>query len=143
LCIQKNFIQLQSFYSQNPFSDFAGNQYGELNKKNAVEFLRRSMCRESYCHWAMEVSCPKKIEYWGCTYLLHRSPTDNSRQKDRLDYWIWLAKLAEKGKITSVFIADSYAGHNIYGGSADASYRGGSHIGKLDPLMTVSAMAGE
>jgi alkanesulfonate monooxygenase SsuD/methylene tetrahydromethanopterin reductase-like flavin-dependent oxidoreductase (luciferase family) len=76
-------------------------------------------------------------------YLLNRSPTDNSRQKDRLDYWIWLAKLAEKGKITSVFIADSYAGHNIYGGSADASYKGGSHIGKLDPLMTVSAMAGK
>ena len=58
-----------------------------------------------------------------------------------MEYWLWLAKLAEKGKITSIFIADSYAGHNIYGGSADASYNGGSHIGKLDPLMTVSAMA--
>lgn len=64
-----------------------------------------------------------------------RDPEDNSKSKDRLDYWLWLAKLAEKGKITSVFIADSYAGHNIYGGSADASYKGGSHIGKLDPLM--------
>jgi alkanesulfonate monooxygenase SsuD/methylene tetrahydromethanopterin reductase-like flavin-dependent oxidoreductase (luciferase family) len=74
-----------------------------------------------------------------------------------LEYWLWLAKLAEKGKITSIFIADSYAGHNIYGGSANASYKvrlrmihgkrllltrlGSSHIGKLDPLMTISAMA--
>lgn len=72
--------------------------------------------------------------------ILNRDPADNSRTKDRLDYWLWLAKLAEKGKITSIFIADSYAGHNIYGGSADASYKGGSHIGKLDPLTIVSAM---
>ncbi|KFA70190.1 hypothetical protein S40285_04415 [Stachybotrys chlorohalonatus IBT 40285] len=80
-----------------------------------------------------------------CTALANRQvsrdPEDNSKTKDRLDYWLWLAKLAEKGKITAIFIADSYAGHNIYAGSADASYKGGSHIGKLDPLMTVSAMA--
>ena len=73
--------------------------------------------------------------------LLFRDPKDNSRTKDRLAYWTWLAKLAEKGKITSIFIADSYAGHNIYGGSADASYKGGSHIGKLDPLVIIPAMA--
>ena len=72
---------------------------------------------------------------------VQRDPEDNGKSKDRLDYWLWLAKLAEKGKITSIFIADSYAGHNIYGGSADASYKGGSHIGKLDPLMIVPAMA--
>lgn len=97
---------------------------------------------EPYCDRAVEVSWGQKPK--ACvSNLVNRSPTDNSRSKDRLDYWIWLAKLAEKGKITSVFIADSYAGHNIYGGSADASYRGGSHIGKLDPLMTVSAMAGK
>ncbi|QDS69287.1 hypothetical protein FKW77_002556 [Venturia effusa] len=70
-----------------------------------------------------------------------KDPEDNSKTKDRLDYWLWLARLAEKGKITSIFIADSYAGHNIYGGSADASHKGGSHIGKLDPLMIVPAMA--
>ena len=37
-----------------------------------------------------------------------RNPNDNSRNKDRLEYWLWLAKLAEKGKITSIFLADSY-----------------------------------
>ena len=31
---------------------------------------------------------------------VHRDPKDNSRTKDRLDYWLWLARLAEKGKIT-------------------------------------------
>jgi alkanesulfonate monooxygenase SsuD/methylene tetrahydromethanopterin reductase-like flavin-dependent oxidoreductase (luciferase family) len=70
-----------------------------------------------------------------------RNPEDNSRTKDRLEYWLWLAQLAERGKITSIFIADSYAGHQTYAGSADASYKGGSHIGKLDPLVVISAMA--
>ena len=73
--------------------------------------------------------------------ILSRNPEDNSRTKDRLKYWTDLAKLAERGKITSIFIADSYGGHTIYGGSADASYKGGSHIGKLDPLVIVPAMA--
>jgi hypothetical protein len=39
-----------------------------------------------------------------------RDPKDNSRQKDSLEYYLWLAKLAEKGKITSLFFADTYAG---------------------------------
>jgi hypothetical protein len=42
-----------------------------------------------------------------------RDPKDNSRIKDKLDYYIWLAKLAEKGKITSIFFADTYAGMMI------------------------------
>ncbi len=40
----------------------------------------------------------------------HRDPKDNSREKDTLEYYLWLAKLAEKGKITSIFFADTYAG---------------------------------
>jgi hypothetical protein len=39
-----------------------------------------------------------------------RDPKDNSRNKDRLDYYTWLAKLAEKGKIFCIFFADAYAG---------------------------------
>ncbi|RDI86725.1 hypothetical protein Vi05172_g3155 [Venturia inaequalis] len=70
-----------------------------------------------------------------------KNPQDNSPTKDRLPYWLSLARLAEKGKISTIFIADSYAGHNIYAGSADASYKGGSHVGKLDPLVIVGAMA--
>lgn len=89
----------------------------------------------------MEVSCSLQSSIPCGLTNVQRDPEDNSRTKDRLDYWLWLAKLADKGKITAIFIADSYAGHNIYAGSADASYKGGSHIGKLDPLMCISAMA--
>jgi hypothetical protein len=39
-----------------------------------------------------------------------KDPKDNSRTKDSLEYYLWLAKLAEKGKLTSIFFADTYAG---------------------------------
>jgi hypothetical protein len=37
-----------------------------------------------------------------------RDPTDQSHTKDRLTYWTDLAKLAERGKISYIFFADSY-----------------------------------
>jgi alkanesulfonate monooxygenase SsuD/methylene tetrahydromethanopterin reductase-like flavin-dependent oxidoreductase (luciferase family) len=70
-----------------------------------------------------------------------RDPKDNSRDKDRLGYYTWLAKIAEKGKISSLFFADVYSPHEVYGGNGDASYRGGSQIARLDPTILVSAMA--
>lgn len=70
-----------------------------------------------------------------------RAPGDNSRTKDRLDYWQWLARLAEKGKVTSIFVADGYATLNVYGGNSDAAYNGGTNAGALDPLVIVPAMA--
>jgi hypothetical protein len=39
-----------------------------------------------------------------------RSTTDNGRTKDRLKYYVDLARLAEKGKISCVFMADWYVG---------------------------------
>lgn len=70
-----------------------------------------------------------------------RDPKDNSRTKDRLSYYLWLAKIAEKGKISSIFFADSYGNHEIYEGKPDAQYKGGSHVAKLDPTVLISAMA--
>ena len=70
-----------------------------------------------------------------------RDPKDNSRVKDRLDYYIWLAKLAEKGKITSIFFADTYAGHETYGNDMAATFRGGSQVAQMDPVVFISAMA--
>jgi alkanesulfonate monooxygenase SsuD/methylene tetrahydromethanopterin reductase-like flavin-dependent oxidoreductase (luciferase family) len=58
-----------------------------------------------------------------------------------LQYWQWLARTAEKGKFTSIFIADGYATLDVYGGNADAQYKGGANIGAMDPLVIVPAMA--
>jgi hypothetical protein len=42
--------------------------------------------------------------------ISHRAPGDNTRTKDSVEYNTWLAKLAEKGKITCIFFADVYGG---------------------------------
>ncbi|KAF2005833.1 Nitrilotriacetate monooxygenase component A/pristinamycin IIA synthase subunit A [Amniculicola lignicola CBS 123094] len=68
-------------------------------------------------------------------------PGDNSYSKDSLDYYIWMAKLAEKAKITGIFFADTYAGHAVYGGNMDAILRSGTQVAQLDPLVIISAMA--
>lgn len=68
-------------------------------------------------------------------------PGDNSHSKDSLDYYINLAKLAEKAKVTGIFFADTYAGHAVYGGNMDAILRSGTQVAQLDPLVIISAMA--
>ncbi len=46
----------------------------------------------------------------GCSGLqcpgLWKHPDDHSRNYKDIDYWVELAKLLEKGKFTSVFLAD-------------------------------------
>ncbi|TVY44835.1 Dimethyl-sulfide monooxygenase [Lachnellula subtilissima] len=69
------------------------------------------------------------------------APGDNSRTKDRLKYYTDLAKLAEKHKISCIFFADSYAGHDVYGGNMDAVLKAGTQVAQLDPLVIISAMA--
>lgn len=50
----------------------------------------------------------------------NRRPEDVPNTKDTLKYYINLAKLAERGKISAIFFADWYAGFDVYGGSMDA-----------------------
>lgn len=73
--------------------------------------------------------------------LNRRRPGDNSRSKDSLEYYTWLAETAEKGKISSIFFADTYGFFETYGGSVDSQLRGGSHTGTIDPVAIVAAMA--
>lgn len=70
-----------------------------------------------------------------------RDPTDISRTKDTLDYYVWLAKIAERGLITSIFFTDLYGGAEVYGGSKDTPFSAGSQVGRLDPVTVISAMA--
>ncbi|KAF2158590.1 hypothetical protein M409DRAFT_71567 [Zasmidium cellare ATCC 36951] len=68
-------------------------------------------------------------------------PGDNSCTKGSLDYYINMAKLADKAKISVIFFADTYAGHAVYGGNMDAILRSGTQVAQLDPLVIISAMA--
>lgn len=84
-----------------------------------------------------ETACRGNHEYSG----QWARPGDNSCTKDSLDYYINMAKLAEKAKISAIFFADTYAGHAVYGGNMDAILRSGTQAAQLDPLVIISAMA--
>jgi alkanesulfonate monooxygenase SsuD/methylene tetrahydromethanopterin reductase-like flavin-dependent oxidoreductase (luciferase family) len=52
-----------------------------------------------------------------------------------------LAKLAERGKITCVFLADWYVGFDVYNDSLDTLLKSGHQVAHLDPVPIISAMA--
>ena len=72
---------------------------------------------------------------------LWRHPRDRSRDFSKLDYWTDLARILERGKFDSLFIADGIGIHDIYSGNADAALRSAAQIPKHDPMLLVSAMA--
>ncbi|WP_326544327.1 LLM class flavin-dependent oxidoreductase [Pseudorhodoferax sp.] len=72
---------------------------------------------------------------------LWRHPQDQSLRYTDLDYWVNLARTLERGLVDALFIADGIGGNETHGGSPAAAFRHGAQVPKLDPLLTVSAMA--
>jgi alkanesulfonate monooxygenase SsuD/methylene tetrahydromethanopterin reductase-like flavin-dependent oxidoreductase (luciferase family) len=70
-----------------------------------------------------------------------RDLSDKTHGKDRLPYWLSLAQLAEKGKISFIFFADSYSLFDIYSSSISPILRAGAHCAALDPMVLIPAMA--
>ncbi|KAH3965910.1 hypothetical protein HBI88_088890 [Parastagonospora nodorum] len=70
-----------------------------------------------------------------------KNPTDKSATKRRLDYWIDLAKLLERGGINALFLADTYGGYDTYEDSLDNCIRRAAQWPMTDPTIPISAMA--
>ncbi|KAM5372110.1 hypothetical protein ACJZ2D_007643 [Fusarium nematophilum] len=70
-----------------------------------------------------------------------RNPADRSADKRDLDYWLETAKLLEKGKFLSYFLADTVGGFDVYKGSRDPAIKIGSEFPVTDPFVPISAMA--
>ncbi|KAF2159661.1 hypothetical protein M409DRAFT_70846 [Zasmidium cellare ATCC 36951] len=70
-----------------------------------------------------------------------KDPSDRSTTKRRLDYWIDLAKLLEKGDINALFLADTTGPYDTYGQSADECIRRAAQWPMTDPSIPISAMA--
>ena len=68
-------------------------------------------------------------------------PRDDSVHHDRPDYWINLARTAERGKLDAVFLADVIGVYDVYGGSPDAAFRSGAQAPTLDPFSVVPLMS--
>lgn len=88
----------------------------------------------------------------------YKQEGDNQHTKDTLDYYQWLAKLADRGKISCIFFADVYGGmlhlylpelfiadldvvEDMYESSGEACFTTGSGVGWLDPQSLVAGMA--
>ncbi|KAF2718734.1 coenzyme dependent N5,N10-methylene tetrahydromethanopterin reductase [Polychaeton citri CBS 116435] len=70
-----------------------------------------------------------------------KDPQDRSTTKRRLDYWINLAKLLERGDINALFLADTYGGYDTYESSLDNCIRRAAQWPMTDPTIPISAMA--
>ncbi|KAJ5938520.1 Nitrilotriacetate monooxygenase component A/pristinamycin IIA synthase subunit A [Penicillium verhagenii] len=70
-----------------------------------------------------------------------KNPKDKSATKRKLDYWIELAKLLERGGINALFLADTTGAHDTYQGSADECIRRAAQWPMTDPTIPISAMA--
>ncbi|KAK3302803.1 xenobiotic compound family monooxygenase [Chaetomium strumarium] len=70
-----------------------------------------------------------------------KNPKDRSATKRKLEYWVQLAKLLERGGVNALFLADTYGGYDTYEGSVDECIRRAAQWPITDPTIPISAMA--
>lgn len=58
-----------------------------------------------------------------------------------IDYWIDIARTAEKGLFDALFLADVVGTYATYNGSRDAAIRTGMQVPNLDPTILIGIMA--
>jgi alkanesulfonate monooxygenase SsuD/methylene tetrahydromethanopterin reductase-like flavin-dependent oxidoreductase (luciferase family) len=64
-----------------------------------------------------------------------QNPVDKSATKRKLEYWIELAKLLEKGGFNALFLADTYGGYDTYEQSLDNCIRRAAQWPMTDPTI--------
>ncbi|MFD0937093.1 NtaA/DmoA family FMN-dependent monooxygenase, partial [Methylobacterium trifolii] len=72
---------------------------------------------------------------------LWRHPRDRSSAYNTLDYWVSLARTAERGLFDGVFLADVLGTYDVYGGNGDTALARAAQAPNLDPFLVVPAMA--
>jgi FMN-dependent oxidoreductase (nitrilotriacetate monooxygenase family) len=85
---------------------------------------------------AFDMACVGHIQHGMWTH-----PRDRSTEYLRLDHWLDLARLLERGLFDGLFLADVLGIYDVLGGSADAAIRNGVQVPLLDPLLLVPGMA--
>lgn len=72
---------------------------------------------------------------------LWQHPRDRSKDYAKLDYWVELAQILERGKFDGLFLADVLGVYDVFGGTPDAALRHAAQIPVNDPLLLIPAMA--
>ncbi|CAN7699851.1 LLM class flavin-dependent oxidoreductase [Rhizobium sp. LjRoot258] len=86
--------------------------------------------------YAFDMNCVGHINHGMWTH-----PRDTSLHYTDLDYWVDLARTAERGKLDGIFLADIVGVYDVYKGSPAPVIEAGAQIPVNDPLMPISAMA--
>ncbi len=64
-----------------------------------------------------------------------RNPEDRSSTKRNLDYWIETAQILERGKFSSLFLADTVGGFETFKGSRSPAIKIGEEFPVTDPFI--------
>jgi alkanesulfonate monooxygenase SsuD/methylene tetrahydromethanopterin reductase-like flavin-dependent oxidoreductase (luciferase family) len=110
-------------------------------KKRIQLCFLETACTGSYMASGQWRYYPSALAFPKQFLINNSSPTDNGKTKDRLKYYTDLARLAEHGKISAIFLADWYVGFDVYGGGLDTMLASGHQVAHLDPVPIISAMA--
>jgi len=68
-------------------------------------------------------------------------PRDTASGYNTLDYWVDLAKTAERGLLDGIFIADVFGVYDVYGGGPETALRTAAQTPNADPALVVPTMA--
>ncbi len=85
---------------------------------------------------AFDMATPGHIQQGMWTH-----PRDRASDYARIDHWVELAKLLERGLFDGLFLADVLGIYDVHGGNPDAALRGGVQVPLLDPMLLVPAIA--
>ncbi len=72
---------------------------------------------------------------------LWRHPRDRSAEYWRMEHWVELARLLERGKFDGLFLADVVGVYDVYGGSPETALREAVQVPTNDPLLIIPPMA--
>ncbi|WP_375456688.1 LLM class flavin-dependent oxidoreductase [uncultured Methylobacterium sp.] len=72
---------------------------------------------------------------------LWRHPRDAAARYNTLDYWVSLARTAERGLFDGIFLADVFGIYDVYGDTAETALARAAQAPNLDPFLIVPAMA--
>lgn len=68
-------------------------------------------------------------------------PSSKATQYNRLDYWVEIAQLAERGLFDSIFVADNSGIYDVFEGSPRAAIERGAMVPMNDPTLIIPTMA--
>ena len=92
---------------------------------------------------------PKQIRLnaFDMNCIVHQSPGLWTHPRDRadsyntLEYWVYLARILERGKFDALFLADVLGIYDVYRGGPETALEHAVQVPVNDPLMMISAMA--